>query len=265
MPSTTRSTPTTTRVARISYLNSAPFFEGLALGARYALLDCVPKAIGLKADAGEIDAGLLPVWDFLRLRPRFEPLGRSGIAVHGRVRSVLLFSLKPIRQLEGARIAVTDETSTSAVLLRLLLERRYRVYPAAYEVLPPRTSSDADALLLIGDEALRFQRTNAHYPFEIDLAFEWWLWQHLPCVFALWAVRSDVVASEKKSLEAALARALAINSGQLAAIAAAHAGRLGVPAEDLAAYLGAFHYRFGPEEARAIETFAELAHAHHLL
>jgi chorismate dehydratase len=164
--------------------------------------------------------------------------------------------------LEGAVIAVTEETSTSALLLRLLLEQRYRLTPAAYE---PRRVPEADALLLIGDEALRFRAANAQYPYEVDLGFEWWLWQHLPCVFAVWAVRKTVEPPQKRHLEAALARALAANTAQLDAVARQGADTLSLPAADLAAYLAGFHYRFGPEEEAGIARFEELAHEHHLL
>lgn len=246
---------------------------------RFPLTDCVPRALGAKAASGEIDAGLLPLVDFLRLQPAFERLGRIGIAVRGRAQSVMLFSTKPFRQLEGATIVMTDETSTSAILLRLLLEKRYHVIPASYErrertekrqqVAAPsnerRKHAEADALLLIGDEALRFRRTNAQYPFETDLAFEWWLWQHLPCVFAVWAVRKDLGAPEKRQIEAALMRTLALNAGQLEAIANDRSGSLQLPAAGLQQYLANFVYRFSRSEEEGIARFQELAHEHHLL
>ncbi|MDP3722575.1 MAG: menaquinone biosynthesis protein [Candidatus Omnitrophota bacterium] len=279
------STTTTTRLARVPYLNSAPFFRGLSLGARYEVTDCVPRALGQMAAAGTIDAGLLPLADYLRLQGAFERLGRFGIAVRGRGRSVLLFSRTPILQLDGRTIAVTEETSTSAVLLRLLLEHRYRLAPAAYErvrVPPPMAGVDedvptskmegphgqdpaADAWLLIGDAALRFSHANTRFPYEYDLAFEWWMWQHLPCVFAVWAIRAGDSAHERKALEAALAKSLVMNLGQLETIAQESSERLGVPSTELQVYLERFVYRLGPDEEAAISRFATLAHEHHLL
>ena len=186
MPSITPSTSTTTRVARVPYLNSAPYFRGLPLGdassPRYALIDCVPRQLGRKAAAGELDAGLLPIADYFRLAGSFDRLERFGIAVRGRAHSVMLYSRLPIRQLDGAVISVTEETSTTAVLLRLLLEQRYHVTPKLYH---RGEHPEADARLLIGDEALQVKHANTSYPFEIDLGFEWWLWQHLPFVFAV--------------------------------------------------------------------------------
>jgi chorismate dehydratase len=252
---------TTTRVARIPYLNSAPFFHGLSLAERYELIDCAPRHLGEQAAAGKIASGLLPVVDYFRLEERFERLGHFGIAVRGRARSVLLFAKKPIRQLDGSTIVVSEETSTSACLLRLLLEQRYHVIPSAYQ----RGKIHGDALLLIGDEAIRFQHQNAQFPYEIDLAFEWWLWQHLPFVFAVWAARKDASTQDKRHLEAGLAKALSVNAARLGAIAQDYSGRFGIPALELEAYLSSFIYRLGRFEEEGILRFKELVNEHHLL
>ncbi len=245
----------TTTLARVPYLNSAPFYRGLTLGERYEFTDCLPRELGKKAAAGELLAGLLPVVDYIRLQDRFERIGHFGIAVRGRARSVLLFAMKPIRRLDGATIAVTEETSTSACLLRLILEQRYHVQPGAYQ---RGADQAADALLLIGDEALRFKQTNTRYPFEIDLGFEWWLWQHLPFVFAVWAVRKEAAALEKKQLESAIARALGTNLPQLSAIAQEASSAFGIPAAELETYLFGFAYRLGQAEEEGMKKFIEL-------
>ena len=275
---------TTTRIARVPYLNSAPFYRGLALGERYELTDCVPRALGERAAEGSLLAGLLPLADYLRLEGTFERVGRFGIAVRGRARSVLLFSRKPLRQLEGAVIAVTEETSTTALLLRLVLEQRYHVQPQEYVRIagedaarPPGPSVThagaggsserraGEALLLIGDEALRFRQGNTQYPFETDLAFEWWLWQHLPCVFAVWAIRKDAGADEMKQLELALAKSLGVNLRRLERLAHDASPGLGVPAEELHTYLSQFAYRFGQPEEDGIAQFRKLVDESHLL
>ena len=118
---------------------------------------------------------------------------------------------------------------------------------------------------MIVDAALKFKHANRAYPFEVDVAFEWGLWQHLPFVFAVWAVRKDAAPAEKRHLELALTRSLGLNSRQLEAVAAERAADLGLPAGELAAYLGGFIYRLGPEEEDGLAKFQELLHAHRLL
>ena len=98
-----------------------------------------------------------------------------------------------------------------------------------------------------------------------SVAFEWWLWQHLPFVFAVWAIRKDAGAEEKKHLETALTRSLGLNGRQLDAVAAERAADLGVPADELAAYLAGFIYRLGPQEEEGLARFKELVHEHRLL
>ena len=252
----------TTCVAKVPYLNSAPFFRQLTLGERFEFVDCTPRMLGQRAAAGEIMAGLLPLVDYFRLEDQFERLGPFGIAVRGRARSVLLFSRRPLRQLEGSTIRVTEETSTTAVLLRLLLEQRYHVLPSAYV---RGQGTEDDALLLIGDEALQAHQRHTQYPYEVDLAFEWWLWQHLPCVFAIWAIRKDASAEDKKHLEAALSKSLGVGTREFDAIAHERAADLGLPAESLKTYLSSFIYRLSRPEEEGIARLRELVHAHHLL
>ena len=222
----------------------------------------MPRQLGRKAASGDIAAGLLPLADYFRLSETFERLGRFGIAVRGPAHSVLLCSRLPIRQLDGAVIAVTEDTSTTAVLLRLLLERRYHVTPKAYR---RGAHPDADARLVIGDEALKFQHTNTLYPFEIDLAFEWWLWQHTPFVFAVWAARKDLPIEEKKHLELSLSGALGMNTQRLEAIAQEASGPLGLPAEELHGYLKRFIYRLSQPEEEGIQRFHEFVDTYGLL
>lgn len=253
---------TNTAIGRVPYLNCAPFFHGLTVDESWAWIDLPPRQLGLEAEAGRIVAGPLALGDFLRLQDRFERLGPLGIAVRGRCQSVLLFSRTPIRQLHDATIFLTDETSTTALLLRLILEQRYAIAPSRYERDKPE---GADAQLLIGDEALRFHASNRRYPYETDLAFEWWLWQHLPMVFAVWAVRKDLPAADKQRLSRLLQQQLAVNLARLDAVAKERAESLGLPADVLTPYLANFIYRLSEPEERAIKQFEHLLHEHRLL
>ncbi len=263
MPSIAPSKSTTAScLARVPYLNAAPFFRGLRVSDWYELIDCVPRRLGERAALGEISAGLMPLVDYFRQQEMFERIGSFGIAVRGRAESVLLFSRKPIRQLEGGIIAVTEETSTSAILLRLVLEQRYRLTPSEYV---RGHHSDADALLLIGDEALRVRQTNSRYPFETDLSFEWWLWQHLPTVFAVWVIRKDAAPEEKRQLQLALSGTLGRNLSQFERIAQEASPALGVPVPELTRYLSRFIYRLGHQEEEAITQLKALVDEYHLL
>jgi len=251
-----------TAIGRVPYLNMAPFFDGLNVNGGWQWLDVVPRQLGEEAKAGRVIAGPMAVADYLRQSEQFERLGPLGVAVRGRAHSVLLLSRKPIRQLDDATIAVTEQTSTSVLLLRLILEQRYELKPKAYERGP---AGDADAVLLIGDDALRAQADNRTHPFEVDLAFEWWLWQHLPAVFAVWVIRKDASAEQKQQLSRFLQRQLAVNLSRLDAIATDRAASMKLPADRVKAYLQNFIYRLSEPEEQGLAKFSELVDAHHLL
>ena len=259
-----RALRTTGTVGRIPYLNCVPFFAGLTLESGWDVVDVSPRQLGQMAQAGGVAAGPLSLVDYVRLEDRFERLGPLGVAVRGRAGSAMVFSRKPIRQLDGSTIVVTDETSTTALLLRLLLKVRYNLQVVITPSRQP-TQQDAEAVLLIGDEALRFQAVNRRYPFETDVAFEWWLWQHQPFVFAVWAVRRDLEPQDKRQLSVAVQRTLAVNLRRLDDLVVQPSASLQLPAEELRRYLGHFIYRLSAKEEQAIQQFSRLIHEHRLL
>jgi chorismate dehydratase len=237
-------------VGQISYLNSQPFYP-LLLG-EHRLIPTPPSELGRMASKGEIDAGILATADYLVNTDRYEPVGGLGVANREEVRSILLASTRRIEDLDGALVGVTEETSTSARLLRLILEDRYRVKPRGYARGARR---EADAFLVIGNEALSQNvRPAPGFPHRYDLASEWWSWTGLPFVFALWAIRKSLPESVKQRFEDLLSRSFEAGMAQIDEIARAHAGELGRP-EELASYLRNFHYRLGPEEMGGLEEF----------
>lgn len=257
-----QTTVTKTIVAQIPFLNCAPFYRGLA-GDEMELLPMTPRELGQRMAAGTVDAGVVPVAEFFRQQATLELLGYWGIATAAEARSVLLFSKWPIRQLDGATVGVTGASATSVVLLRLLLEHRFGVKPAKYV---ESNAAGHDAWLAIGDEALtRQSELGAQLPFTTDLGEEWWLWQGLPFVFAVWAVRKTLEPERKPWLAKRLQSTLNRNLTQRAQIAQEWSARLGLPAPALERYLNAITYWLGPREQEGMERFRQLAEAAKLL
>lgn len=246
-------------VGLIPFLNSEPFYPLLG---EHHLVELAPRELGRLADRGEIDAGIMATADFLRLEERYEPIGRLGVANREEVRSILFLSRCPLNQLDGARVGITEETSTSVRLLKLLLEVREGVKPQEYV---RGAREEMDAFLVIGNEALRWRRVEAErFAHRYDLASEWWSWKRLPFVFALWVIRRDVPEEMKRDFAGLLERSFAKGMAEIDAIAARHAGEMGSAAE-LASYLGNFHYRLGDEEMVGLREFRRLVLAHDLL
>lgn len=271
------------RIAHISYLNSAPFFTGMG-DEIFEMVEMDPRALGQAAEQGEVDAGLMSIVDTFR-NPQFEPLGDLGIALYGAAHSVLLFSSKPVQKLNGATIGITGETSTSYPLLRLLLNGYFGVNPAAYVRRPNGPEVSDDALLLIGDSALRRAARSGQEPglrdyttgileleasgFEepyrhvLDLSAAWREWQGRPFVFARWMVRREVAREDRITLLGALLSSFDANMRRLEKLAADNADRAGISADAAYAYLMGFIYRFGDHGEEAIEIFRELLESTH--
>jgi chorismate dehydratase len=237
------------RVGSLPYLNSEPFFACLDGVEQVAL---APRALGALMLRGELDAGLLSLADALALGDAVDLLP-FGIATPGATGSVHVWSHRPLAELHGAAIGVTAETSTSVRILRLLLERRYGVTDARFTAL----DGAADAILVIGDEALRRRGAPSRFACRTDLGSEWVAWTGLPAVFASWVVRHAVPAEARAALTAAIDGALGRGLATLGAIAARRRDT-GITEAETVAYLGNFIYRFGPDEARAIAEFRRL-------
>lgn len=253
---------TQTIAARIPYANAAPFYA-LWADAPFAVRNLVPRELGREAEAGAVDLGLMAAGDYLRLRDRFELVGPFGVAARGPVQSVLLYSRRPAGALAGALVSVTPETSTSIRLLRLLLDVR-RGLPGVRYVrgLEP---AQADALLVIGDQAMRMRHKRPEgFTHTLDLGDDWLEWTGLAFVYAVWAVRAELDPGLKAELADFLEASLAAGLASLPDTAR----RLSEPgwsADEMEGYLRRFHYRLGPEDLEGLARFEDLIRRHSLI
>lgn len=254
------------KVAKIPYLNAAPFYAGWGEDPPFESVSMVPRELGVAARNGAIDAGLMAVADWFRVDGLYDLIEPAlGVAASEHVKSVMLFSHDPPRRLDGRRVVVTRESSTSRRLAQLLA---VAYWEAEIEWIPEDElegdpAEEADGLLLIGDRALALmaEENLGGWTRPIDLAAEWWTWQALPFVFAAWTVRSALPRRERERFGGFLSGSLALGSERLGEIAEAHAGPLG-DAESLKAYLEHFTYRLGPEELEGMRRFRDLLADH---
>jgi len=254
---------TATMAARIPYANAAPFYA-LWADAPFAVRNLVPRELGREAAAGTVDLGLMASADYLRLADRFELIRPElGVAAHGPVQSVLLFSRRPANSLAGALISVTPETSTSIKLLRILLDVRRGLEGVRYvRGLEP---AQADALLMIGDRAMRMRKHQQDgFTHTLDLGSDWLEWTGLPFVYAVWAVRSALDAQAREELGTFLESSLAAGLADLPAVARQQT-EPGWTQDEVEAYLRRFHYRLGPEDLAGLTRFETLVREHGLL
>lgn len=246
---------TTNVIGKIPYLNSVPFYQYFEK-RQFKILPISPRRMGVLSEAGQIEAGLFSLVDYLKQRDQLEMLN-MGIATRDQVKSVMLFSNYGWQDLAGKSIGITDETATSVQLLRVLLERKHGVR-VRFRRLHSGVNdfSEYDAILLIGDEALRRNKTGLHgFELVYDLASEWYAWQQLPFVFAVWAVKRSMSDELKSELKTLIATSLEKAEADFGAVSLLHAKRLGLYLDEAVEYLEGFNYRIGERERQAIEVF----------
>ncbi|MDI6725824.1 MAG: aminofutalosine synthase MqnE, partial [Smithellaceae bacterium] len=242
-------------IGKIPYLNSVPFYHYFPRQP-FRLLPLAPRQMGILSRQGQIAAGPFSLMDYLAQGDGLTPLDYC-IASPREVGSVLLFSKLPWVGLEGKDIGITDDTATSVRLLRVLLEQRYGVQARLRRLRSHERIYDPyQAVLLIGDEALRRRKSGLPgFPLVFDLAGEWFNWQQIPFVFAVWACDKELPEKKRQALAGTIDRSLRQAEGKMTALGARYCHRIGITPKEAAAYLAAFQYRLGEEEREAIRRF----------
>jgi chorismate dehydratase len=237
------------KVGRVPYLHCEPFYFDMARRG-IELYEMVPSAVVSGAEHGDIDAGPIPLAASFHLDDRFQPVAGFCVASVNRAGSMLLYSTRPLAELHGARISVTDEASNAPRLLQALLRLKYGVQPGAFV---PRQASP-DALLLVGNQALRQRLGLPGFDYIYDLGEEWHAWTGLPCVFSRWMVRKDVAAKDIALLEDTLYVGLEEGVNALYGLSEPREDLLMLP-RDIVRYIQGLRYHIGSGEQRAIDRF----------
>jgi len=106
------------------------------------------------------------------------------------IRSVKLFSHRPIKDLNEQPVHLTPQSGTSIALLKLLCNQFLGIKPRWVE--NNWGTEPCAARLLIGDQALQEDSFGA-WAFRYDLASLWQQWQGLPFVFGMWIVHNSAL------------------------------------------------------------------------
>src|SRR5215510_1046568 len=243
------------RVGAVNYLNTKPLIcdlEKLAPNLQLGLE--VPSRLADLLAEGRLDVALIPIIEYFRAG-NYTIVPNIAIASRGPVLSVTLFSRVPWGAIR--RIALDEGSRTSAALAQILLRKHYSVGP---EVRPlpmaeDAENVDADAVLLIGDRAMRACLPGFAHAF--DLGQEWHDWTGLPFVYAAWAVRDGV---DLGPVADALAQAKRRGLENIGPIAAHEAKQLGLDAGFCRRYLAnIIRFDLGSREQAGLQRYYELA------
>lgn len=182
------------RLGRIRYLNTLPFYHGLASPSGKNGFDLEwesgpPSEINQKIREGKIDVAPISSLEYLNHQEKYLLFPDFCIGSRDFSTSVLLLSKERMEGLDGATLSLSEESLSAATLVKILLkfkfkfQNRFRVEPSN----PAEMLTRSRGCLVIGDDALFFRPRE--FVFKTDLSEAWWDWTKLPFCFSLWAVR----------------------------------------------------------------------------
>jgi len=257
--------PSEVHVGAVAYLNARPLTFRLAKFLPQARVTVdLPSRLADALASGRLDVAMIPSIEYFR-HPDYAIVSDACVACDGPVRSVKLYSRRPVAQIRT--LAMDEGSRTSAALTRILLKERFGL-ELQVQPLPIGTTVEdttADAAMLIGDRGM--QPTKGQFEFVWDLGEEWSRWTGLPFVFAMWIARAagDRADMDQRHVGEMLGAARDEGVAQLAEIARQEAPALGIPETECLEYLrDHLEFRLGDRQRRGLQLFCELAVRHGL-
>ncbi|MGL6226903.1 MAG: menaquinone biosynthetic enzyme MqnA/MqnD family protein [Thermoguttaceae bacterium] len=253
------------RVATVPFCNAWPLTRFLPdLLPNLHLSTWFPSSMRNALITNQVDIALMPVAELSRI-PNAAILSNACVASHGPVQSVLLYSRKPIEQIQT--IALDAASRTSITLAQVILREFYAVQPKIipFELDQSPESVESDAFVVIGDRALTLKPGEC-WKHRIDLGECWTEKTGLPFVFATWIARKSLGPEQDeivRSLEKARDRGITSIS-RIISEAEIKAGYLGTPLflerSALQQYLErSIHYKMDEEARKGLHLFLKWA------
>ena len=261
-------------IGRIPYANLFPIFHYLDSEcdqSDFRFVEGVPSKVNKMMRTGELDLSPSSSIEYLRNKDEYVLLPWFSISSSGPIKSILLFSRLPITELGNQSIAVSSESETSTVLLRIILEE-FLSLKCRYEPIEEHSVKDIlsayPAMLHIGDTALteaKKLKTNGNQscaPFMYDLGELWDKHTGLPFVYALWLVRKKALSEKNgliKKLSSDLKNAKDYASKRFTSIAKDAPHKKWFTEEELVRYWTTISYDFTEKHMEGLKLFEKYA------
>lgn len=253
-------------IGEIPYANLFPLFYMLKKGPHlpdYEFIKGPPSKLNKKLREGLIDVSPSSSIEYLRHRDKYELIENHSISSMGPVRSILLFTKKPIEALDGLTVLTSSQSETSVALIQIVLKKFYKLdchFKSSGLPLGKALSSDYP-YLLIGDEALMesLKWPGLHI---YDLGDIWYKHTGLPFTFALWISHKACCAGKSalyKIFIDDLARAKTSALASLDTIAASSPLKDTLSEEYLISYWRGMSFDFTREHKKGLELFLAYA------
>ncbi len=223
----------------------------------------IPSACAESLCAGTADVGIIPAAAYTTI-PDLVIVPNVAIAARSAVRSILLVTKKTVDPFWSQVHSIAlDTSSMTSVALTKILFAKWLGGARDYQPMAPDLDAmlaACDAALLIGDPALRVDRTRYQ---TTDLAEAWQARTGKSFVFAFWAVRKQALAQrDAKAIAEAFqkSRDHGLEPKNLESITQEWALRLGISIDTVRAYLTHnIHYYLDPPCLEGLELYYRLA------
>jgi len=251
------------RLGRIPWINTFPVYGAIDRGLVSVAADIVTGTASELNDllaAGELDVSVVSAVEYARNAAAYHLLPDLAISCDGPVRSVKLFSRRPVTELDQATVLLTASSRTSVLLLELLCRHRWKVAPRFATVRAEAMDLAAlgefphEAVLVIGDAALLLA-ASGRYTVEADLGQEWKDWTGLPFVFAVWAARRRTDAAVAQEVHQSLLASRAWGIEHLDELALAAAASTGLDPVVCRHYFDDLDYRLSYRHLAGLTDF----------
>ena len=176
------------RLGRMAYVNTLPVDWGLVrspLGKLVTVHRGTPTVLNRMMAQGQLDVSAVSSVEAARHADDWLVMDHLCIGCRDAVGSVILHSERPVEELDGSTIAVTNASATAVKLLEVLLSGHWKVRAS----LEPQAHPQGPRLL-IGDAALKTAQSEPT-GFVYDLGSAWRQYTGGDFVFGLWCVRRE--------------------------------------------------------------------------
>lgn len=259
-------------IGKIQYTNAWPVFHHFhpeQLRTSAELVTEVPAVLNRRITEGLLDMSAMSSFAYASAAEHLLILPQLSVSVDGAVKSILLFSRKPLEEIRNGRIALTNTSATSINLLKILMTKYLGGKPEYFDCEPDLDTMmrQADAALLIGDHAIRASWANENYVVT-DLGALWKEWTGHSMTFAVWAVRREV-AEHRPEAVAEIVEAFHVSKRQslenLTPVIEQAMTDIGGTETYWKQYFTNLCYDFGKREQGGLELYLRYAHEMGLL
>lgn len=178
------------RVGCVQYLNARPLIAAFESPVAFHH----PAALAEMLRSGELDIALVPSFELFARPASYYAVDGVAIASNGPVYSVFLAYHGEIEAVK--KVALDPASLSSAHLARCLFEH-FNHYNFEYVT----EAGEADARVLIGNQAIQFRQSAGPDWRFLDFGEEWKRVTGHPFVYALWLVREDTPGAREAAVE----------------------------------------------------------------